>query len=85
MDAGPDLTLVVIKAALAFALLVLALLVVAKIFGRYAGPSTSSAGEIEVIDRVPLGYGRWLFVISWRGRRLLIGATNYTITTLSEQ
>ena len=73
-----------LNSAIVLALLIIAFVLVAYIWARFSRLPSRKEGELQIIDQLPLGYGRWLYVISWRGRRLLIGATNYSITNLGE-
>ncbi len=67
-------------------LAVLALAIGAIYLLRRRAPALRAESEdLRILAHLPLGYSRSLLVISWRGRKILVGATAYSITPLAEE
>lgn len=68
------------------ALLLLTLLVLKRLSGKWTPPLTGSkGGGIEVLQQRSLGGRRTLTVVRWEGRRLLLGVTGDAITALASE
>lgn len=70
---------------LVLALLIVTLWLLRRFGGRWVGVPTQGGDGLEVLLQRPLGGRRELTVVRWEGRRLLLGVTPESITTLASE